>query len=111
MPSMSQISPLIESGNGARSRSALTSTIDVVNALGGSRAAARLTGVGQSAACNWRNRDHFPPNTYLAMTQVLAAKGLVASAWLWDQEPRPPANSAKVEVGGQDDLWSAGGSQ
>ena len=70
-------------------RSLPLTTNDVIDALGGTAAAARLTGRGQSAASNWRLRPRFPPNTYLAMTQALLAKGLFAPAWLWAQEPRP----------------------
>jgi hypothetical protein len=76
----------------------LISTVDVIAALGGSRLVGELTNRGQSVVCNWRNRDLFPPNTYLAMTQALAAKGLFAPAWLWDQEPRPPGNSSKADI-------------
>jgi hypothetical protein len=69
----------------------LTTTDAVIDALGGTQAAARLTGRRQSAASNWRHAGQFPPNTYLAMMTVLAAKGLFAPAWLWDMEARPPA--------------------
>jgi hypothetical protein len=103
---MAQGSPAAKRGN---SGAALTSTNEVIDALGGTRLAAQLMGYVQTAASNWRHRDHFPPNTYLAMTQALAAQGLNAPAWLWDQAPRPPANSAEVNVGGHDDLWSPGG--
>lgn len=74
------------------------STSEVIEALGGSRAVTRLTGRGLEAVCNWRNRPGFPPNTYLAMTQALAAKGLFAPAWLWNMEPRPPAPLPKADT-------------
>jgi hypothetical protein len=67
----------------------LRSTDDVIDALGGTNAVAGLTGRGAPGVSNWRVRGYFPPRTYLAMTQALMAKGLVAPAWLWEQEPRP----------------------
>lgn len=72
----------------------LVTTTAVIDALGGTAAAARLTRRGQSAASNWRQASRFPANTYLAMTSALAAKGLFAPAWLWDMEPPPPLASA-----------------
>jgi hypothetical protein len=92
-------------GNNGHGLYPLTSASAVIAALGGTRMAARVMGRGQSAACNWRTRDRFPPSSYLVITQALAAKGLFASPWLWDMEPRPPVNPAKAE-GGRDDLWS-----
>jgi hypothetical protein len=68
---------------------ALLTTNAVIDALGGTRLVAKLTGRGQSAASNWRWAMQFPPNTYLTMTKALEAKGLFAPAWLWDMEPRP----------------------
>ena len=76
----------------------LTTTNAVIDALGGTRAVAELTGRGQSAASNWRNHPRFPPNTYLAMTTALAAKGFFAPAWLWDMEARPPQHLTKADA-------------
>jgi hypothetical protein len=77
----------------------LLTTIAVIEALGGTRAVADLTGRGQPAAANWYWRPHFPANTYLAMTGALAAKGLSAPAWLWDMEPPPPlAQETKADT-------------
>ncbi len=75
----------------------LITTSAVIDALGGTQAAARLTGRLKSAVSNWRQTERFPPNTYLAMTAALAAKGLFAPAWLWGQEPepRPVANKSR----------------
>jgi hypothetical protein len=108
---MLRISPLNEFGNGDCSRTLLISATDVIAVLGGTRLAARLIGRGQSAACNWRTRDRFPPSSYPVMTQALAAKGLSAPAWLWDMEPRPLVNSAKAGDDVRDDLWSPSGPQ
>lgn len=67
----------------------LLSTDDVIEALGGTQAVARLTGRGDTAPYNWRYHARFPPNTYLALITALAARGLHAPAWLWGMEPRP----------------------
>ena len=77
---MPQVTAFAQFDNNDRKRPPLASTAAVIDALGGSTAAARLTGRGQAAACNWRTRAQFPPNTYLAMTQALLAKGLYAPA-------------------------------
>jgi hypothetical protein len=74
----------------------VTTTNAVIDALGGTRAVAELTGRGQSAASNWRNHPRFPANTYLTLTAALAAKGLTAPAWLWDMEARPPEPLTKA---------------
>jgi hypothetical protein len=101
VPSMRPVSQIPTGNNG--SRSLLTATA-VITALGGSGEVARLMSRRQSGICNWLHYDHFPPNTYLEMTRLLAARGLSAPSWLWDMVPPPPAPSARPEGG--DDLWS-----
>jgi hypothetical protein len=77
----------------------LVTTNAVIDALGGTAAAAWLTRRGQSAASNWRQASRFPPSTYLAMHSALAEKGLSAPAWLWGMvEPRPPAEATKADA-------------
>jgi hypothetical protein len=77
----------------------LVTTNAVIDAIGGTAAAAWLTRRGQSAASNWRQASRFPPNTYLAMNSALAAKGLYAPAWLWGMvEARPPASETKADA-------------
>lgn len=61
----------------------LTSTVDVIDALGGIQATAELTGSSYKATANWKSFATFPANTYLVMTQALAGKGLSAPASLW----------------------------
>jgi hypothetical protein len=67
----------------------LSSTNEVIDALGGTFEVALLTGRGHTAPYNWLYLKRFPPNTYLAMTRALLDRGLFAPAWLWDQEPAP----------------------
>lgn len=77
----------------------LVTTNAVIDALGGTAAAARLTGRGQSAASNWRQASRFPPNTYLAMNSALAAKGFSAPGSLWGMvEARPLASATKADA-------------
>lgn len=61
----------------------LTTTADVIRALGGVTAVAAITGRKYSAAFNWQNFTKFPANTYVAMTAALKAKGCTAPASLW----------------------------
>jgi hypothetical protein len=63
----------------------LTTTREVVTALGGTKAVAGLTGRKYSAASNWllESKGQFPPNTYVAMTSALALMGKSAPASLW----------------------------
>jgi len=102
-------------------RRAFTSTIEVIDALGGSAAVASLTGRRTSAVSNWRLQAHFPSNTYLIMREALEALALEARPeWLWDMarariasraapKPSPPsrrsspmrAGSARRDLFGQ----------
>lgn len=61
----------------------LTTTSDVIEALGGNPAVAELTGSTPKAVWNWRGFETFPANTYVAMTQALRTKGKSAPASLW----------------------------
>ena len=60
----------------------------VIDALGGYQAVADLmTAAGRpirySAVGNWAAHGHFPPRTYLVLTEALAARGHTARAALW----------------------------
>jgi hypothetical protein len=59
------------------------STIEVIDALGGTQPVADLTGRTYNAAFNWRSAGKFPCNTYLKMQAALAAHGHNAPASLW----------------------------
>jgi len=61
----------------------LSSTTEVMDALGGTSAVAKLTGRKVSAASNWHSFAAFPANTFLVMQAALGAKGLEAPASLW----------------------------
>jgi hypothetical protein len=62
---------------------ALTTTAAVMDALGGTKAVAELTGREYGAAHNWRAFETFPPDTYLVMTIALRDRGKKAPASLW----------------------------
>ena len=61
----------------------LGTTKDVMDALGGTAAVAKITGRTYNAAHNWRSFDRFPANTFVVMSRALRAKGLNAPAELW----------------------------
>lgn len=61
----------------------LSTTSEVMDALGGNVAVAELTGSSTKAVWNWRGFETFPSNTYVAMTDALVAKGKTAPASLW----------------------------
>lgn len=59
-------------------------TVDeVIDALGGTRAVARLLLGKEAAVSNWRAAGHFPSNTYLAIQRELAKIGATAPDFLW----------------------------
>lgn len=62
----------------------LVTTSAVIDALGGTTRVARLTGRKLAAVSNWREKDNFPPDTYLVMQHALAATGRRAPARLWN---------------------------
>jgi len=62
---------------------ALTTTSEVMDALGGNLAVAEITGSKPKAVSNWRSAETFPSNTYLALRNALLAKGKTAPARLW----------------------------
>lgn len=61
----------------------LSSTVAVIETLGGNQAVAELTNSTNKAVSNWRSFETFPSNTYVAMTEALRAKGKTAPASLW----------------------------
>lgn len=70
----------------------LSTTTEVMEALGGIPAVMRLTSSKYSAVFNWRSFQKFPSNTYVAMTNALHEKGLRAPASLWGM--KEPAEEA-----------------
>jgi len=63
----------------------LDSAGEVMEALGGVDAVARLTGVTYRAAHNWKAARKFPARTHAALTAALAERGLSAPQSLWNQ--------------------------
>lgn len=61
----------------------LSTTIEVMDALGGTSAVAKLTGRTYAAAFNWRKAKRFPTNTFLVINSALAKKGKSAPKMLW----------------------------
>lgn len=57
----------------------LTSVDDVIEALGGTAAAAGLAGVSAPAVSNWRERGKIAPDKFLLISEALRAKGAEVS--------------------------------
>lgn len=54
-------------------------TVDeIVDALGGTVAVARLVNLSKQAVCNWRYRKGIPARNYATIEAALAARRLVA---------------------------------
>jgi len=66
-----------------RKMETLSTTSEVMDALGGNLAVAELTGSKPKAVWNWRGFETFPSNTYVAMTEALRVIGKTAPASLW----------------------------
>jgi hypothetical protein len=54
----------------------LRSVDDIVDALGGTGAAAELVGLGRSAISNWRARGTIPAENFLTVASELEKRGL-----------------------------------
>lgn len=67
----------------------LATAEQVIDALGGLTATAALMGRGYTTASMWQTTGRFPSNTYVAMTEMLAAKGKTAPASLWGMVEAP----------------------
>ena len=71
-------------------RAELTTTAEVIEALGGPQKVGMLTGRKTKAAWNWTTFDHFPPDTFLVMQAELERQCKSAPASLWRmREPAP----------------------
>ena len=58
----------------------MLSTVDaVIDAVGGTAAAAGLAGVGLSAVSNWRSRNRIPSEKFMIFADVLRARGQEAT--------------------------------
>lgn len=62
----------------------LTTTKQIIEALGGIDDVARLTGRNSDAVWNWdRRSETFPANTFVAMQRALKERGHTAPVSLW----------------------------
>lgn len=61
----------------------ITTPGDVIKALGGRTAVARLVGVVPTAVSNWKKSGRIARSTYPLMTAALRAVGKTAPASLW----------------------------
>jgi len=62
----------------------LKTAAQVIDVLGGTTEVARLFGFDRRIVSNWKTRN-FPPESYLAFTQLLESKACRASPTLWKQ--------------------------
>lgn len=67
----------------------LSTTSEVMEALGGKHAVAELTGYPSKAVWNWSKR--FPAKTYMVLSGALQAKGLAAPPSLWGMKVAQPS--------------------
>lgn len=61
----------------------LTTTSEVLRALGGDHAVSALTGSPYKATENWKRAKNFPSRYFLVMSEALRKKRLSAPAALW----------------------------
>lgn len=60
----------------------------IIDALGGNAAVAKLTSTTAKAVSNWRAYDRFPANTYLLLKSELVKLGHSAPDRLWSMRER-----------------------
>jgi DNA-binding transcriptional regulator YdaS (Cro superfamily) len=58
----------------------LKSVEDIIDALGGTAAAANLLGLSRPAISNWKHRRSIPPENFFAISGALAKKRLRADS-------------------------------
>jgi hypothetical protein len=71
----------------------LSTTAQVMDALGGNVGVIALTGCKYKAVWNWRKAPKFPANTYRAMIDALHARGFGAPASLWGMKQSAEAGA------------------
>jgi len=67
----------------------LRTTEDVIIALGGIPAMAKLTNTSVNGVYNWRAGKQFPADTYLLIRAELAERGLAAPDSMWPMRQKP----------------------
>ena len=65
----------------------LSTVHDAIEALGGVKAVAELTGRSQENVYNWRAANRFSHQTFLKISGALRARGISANPKLWGIEP------------------------
>ena len=65
----------------------LSSAEAVIDAIGGTAAAASLAGVGRSAVSNWKARGTIPAEQFLVFREALAERDLEASPTVFGFKP------------------------
>ena len=75
--------------------STLSTTDEVIDALGGNVVVAAITETSSSAISNWRAAGKFPARTYLLLKAELKARNLVAPDYLWAMQMAPPKQNRK----------------
>lgn len=65
----------------------LRSADAIIDALGGTTAAAELAGVSVSAVSNWRERRAIPADNFLSFSHALDARGLKADPLVFGLKP------------------------
>jgi hypothetical protein len=61
----------------------LTTTNEIIDALGGNGPVALITSTTAKAVSNWRGQETFPSNTYLVLQDALSLQNLTAPDELW----------------------------
>jgi hypothetical protein len=69
----------------------LTTTGDVIDALGGTTAVSKIMGVALAVVSNWRSMERFPAHTFLGLRDALRDAGFAVPEDLWrmTQTARP----------------------
>lgn len=82
--------------------SSLTTTTQVMEALGGIAGVSALTGSPYGATENWRRARTFPARYFLVMFWALHNKGLTAPPELWRQvTPEQRKRALEAAIAGQ----------
>jgi hypothetical protein len=75
----------------------LTTASDVIDALDGTTAVARITGRKPQHVTNWRASGRLPPATFLILSDALKGRGKAAPSSLWGiDEPNAPPTSPET---------------
>lgn len=61
----------------------LNTASEVIDAVGGTAAAARLTGASMGSVTNWRAAGRMPATYFLVFQLALAEQGFAAPSMLW----------------------------